>query len=88
MTISNADGTSNTAMIVEANESLAVVWTKPADYKVDPNRPLAGLGGIYPGGFNVTFADGSVHFISSNVDPKVWKALTTYAGGDDASFDD
>ena len=38
------DGTSNTIMIVEADDSRAVYWTQPEDYKIDANNPKAGLG--------------------------------------------
>jgi hypothetical protein len=54
-------------------------------------RPLAekpyingpdGLGGVYRGGMNVLMGDGSVHFVSENVDPAVMEALSTIAGGE------
>ena len=64
------DGTSNTIMVVEANDSEAVEWTKPADFSPNKDNPLKGLGSIQPGGFNVAFCDGSVHFIASTIDKK------------------
>ncbi|MHC5540498.1 DUF1559 family PulG-like putative transporter [Singulisphaera rosea] len=36
----------------------------------------------HPGGVNVAFADGSVHFIKSTVQLDVWKALGTRSGGE------
>jgi prepilin-type N-terminal cleavage/methylation domain-containing protein/prepilin-type processing-associated H-X9-DG protein len=36
----------------------------------------------HSGGVNVCFADGSVHFISDNINPAVWYALGTRAGGE------
>jgi prepilin-type processing-associated H-X9-DG protein len=39
-----------------------------------------GIGGNFGGGANFLFADGSVRFISENVDPKVMRALATMAG--------
>jgi prepilin-type processing-associated H-X9-DG protein len=33
-------------------------------------------------GVNVVFADGSSKFITDDVDPKIWRALATRAGGD------
>jgi len=36
----------------------------------------------HPGGVNVVMADGSGQFVSDTVDPAVWKALATRAGGE------
>jgi len=36
----------------------------------------------HPGGVNVVMADGSGQFVSDSVDPAVWKALATRAGGE------
>lgn len=76
------DGTSNTVLVVEADPDRAVPWTKPEDLPFDPDNPLAGLGHASPGGFNVLFCDGSVRFISETIDPEVWRALVSYAGGE------
>ncbi|REK07469.1 MAG: DUF1559 domain-containing protein [Planctomycetota bacterium] len=74
------DGTSKTAIVVEADPERAVEWIKPDDWDYDPDNPMAGLGHLRPGGFNALFADGSVHFISNAVDPAVLRALFSYAG--------
>ncbi len=37
------DGTSNTILVVEADDSRAVWWTQPGDYTVDRKEPKAGL---------------------------------------------
>jgi len=36
----------------------------------------------HPGGINIAMADGSVRFLSSGVDAKVWWALCTPAGNE------
>jgi prepilin-type processing-associated H-X9-DG protein len=36
----------------------------------------------HPGGVNIVCADGSVHFISTNIAPSTWSALGTRAGED------
>jgi prepilin-type N-terminal cleavage/methylation domain-containing protein/prepilin-type processing-associated H-X9-DG protein len=36
----------------------------------------------HPGGVNVLFMDGSVHFVTNNIDPATWHALGSRAGGD------
>lgn len=76
------DGTSNTIMTVEADEAKAVYWTQPEDLKVDRDNPLAGLRSEQHKGFLAGFADGSVRFISNNVDPQVLWALFTANGGE------
>ncbi len=67
------DGTSNTIMLVEADDAAAVVWTKPDDLEFDPEKAIQaqGLGGMRPGGFLALFADGSVRFISAFVDQNI-----------------
>jgi prepilin-type processing-associated H-X9-DG protein len=87
------DGTSNTIAVVEAKE--AVPWTKPDsdipfDSKAKPQGIRAlieGLGGHFPGGFNVLFCDGSVRFIAQTVNPVVFQALITRDGGEVISAD-
>lgn len=76
------DGTSNTIMVVEANDSEAVEWTKPADFSPNADNPLKGLGSMQPGGFNVAICDGSVRFIASVIDKKMFQALLTRNGGE------
>jgi hypothetical protein len=76
------DGTSNTLMLVDADDEHAVVWTKPDDLKVDPNAPLKGLVGHYPGFFLAAFADGTVHAIPKNIAPKTLWAMFTRNGGE------
>jgi hypothetical protein len=79
------DGSSNTVLAVEVNAEQAVVWSRPVDYEPDSRNPLAGLGGVYPGGFNASKADGSVQFISNGIDPETWLKLLTIAGGEVSS---
>jgi hypothetical protein len=75
------DGTSNTILMVEANDDSAVEWTKPDDLKVDMKDPLKGLIGHYPTGFQVAMADGSVRFIPKTIKPAVlWAAFTARGG--------
>ncbi len=78
------DGTSNTLMVVEAGE--AVPWTKPAELRYAPDRPLPALGGMFVGGFNAAFADGSVRFIKDTTDVKILRALITRNGGEVVDF--
>lgn len=61
------DGTSNTILIVEADDAHAVPWTKPEDLPIDPKHPQRGLGGHFHGGFLAAIADGSVHFVRKTI---------------------
>ena len=74
------DGTSNTIMIVETAESVA--WTKPAEIPYDAQKPLPKLGGFFPNGSNVAFADGSVRFLTTTVAEATLRALITRSGGE------
>ena len=74
------DGTSNTILAVEADR--AVHWAEPVDIEIDPKTGIPKLGGIHKGGFNASFADGSVRFISENTDPQVLWQLYTASGGE------
>ena len=69
------DGTSNTIMTVEVPDSSAVEWTKPDDFAYDEEDPAKGLAGMRSGVFIAGFCDGSVHIISTSVDPATLKLL-------------
>jgi hypothetical protein len=73
------DGTSNTLALVQVAPEKAVEWTKPDDWEMDADDPLAGLDGRR-GSFLAAMCDGSVRRISLGVDPEVVKALVTRAG--------
>jgi hypothetical protein len=76
------DGTSNTIAVLQVTDQRAATWTKPDDWQLDANNVTQGLGGPHPGGFLAGLCDGSVHFISSNIDPNVFRAMLTIAGGE------
>ena len=58
----------------------------PASYYVTP-LGSAPPGSNHPGGVNVAFADGSVHFIKNSVAPNTWWALGSRALGEVVSSD-
>lgn len=72
------DGTSHTIFVVEADDDHAVEWTKPADLKFVPDKPLTGVRAA----FNALFVDGSVRYFSRAPEVKVMKALLTRNGGE------
>lgn len=84
------DGVSETLLLAETTLDNGP-WTAggPATVRgLDPGRqPYVGqgrqFGGLHRGGVNAVFADGSVRFLSESIDPKVFEALSTVAGGED-----
>ncbi len=72
--------------------NVAAIGNTPA-YATNPDCPWTvnncGLNdepfSFHPGGCNSVFADGSVHFLNENVDPRTMRALVTRAEGDDFS---
>jgi Protein of unknown function (DUF1559) len=76
------DGTSNTILIVDADESHAVPWTKPEDLKVDGVDAKQILFGTRKDGFACAFADGSAHFEGPQDTNELLRALLTRNGGE------
>ena len=92
------DGTSHTAMVVEACGQ-NVVWTEPRDFDVDRVSLGVNLPGFLrgessgllsshdPGRVGILMGDGSVRRVSADVAPSVLKAMLTIDGGEPATFD-
>jgi hypothetical protein len=75
------DGTSNTVAVVQVDDAKAVTWTKPEDWEMDDQNPMAGLGSLHAGGvFIAGWCDGSVRVINTAIDLTAFKALLTVAG--------
>jgi hypothetical protein len=74
------DGTSNTAMVVEAGEP--VVWTKPADIPFNKEKALPKLGGLFGGEFHVCLCDASVVLVKKDFDEEQMKFFITPNGGE------
>ena len=85
------DGTSNTIMITETTDP-APWGAGAANIRALTERPYVngadGIGGPYPGGFNAGLCDGSVRFLSENIDPAVLEALSTINGREVITADD
>ena len=69
------------------------VWRNGFNTLLPPNKPCYRPNGqwwelvtpassYHPGGVNACFADGSVRFVSEAIDPDVWAAAGTRAGGE------
>ena len=66
------DGTSNTLMVVEAEEP--VVWTNPNDLAFDPTKALPKMLSI-DGKFSAAYCDGSVRSFKVPIDQEILKLL-------------
>jgi prepilin-type processing-associated H-X9-DG protein len=79
------DGTAYTIMIVEVVDS-GISWSEPRDLSLDQlpleiNAP-GGISSRHPGGANVGFCDGTVHFLSEDMAADQLRALITTSGGE------
>jgi prepilin-type processing-associated H-X9-DG protein len=82
------DGLSQTGQIIETNRDVASwLYGGPATLRaLDPEAlPYLGrdrpFGGCHAGGCNLSLADGSVRFLKDTIEPPVFRALFTRAGG-------
>jgi len=78
------DFTSNTILIVEAGEP--VPWSKPEDIAFGPDSSLE-LRCIFHDSFRVGMADGSVRFVSKDIERAKLRAAITRNGGEMIGLD-
>lgn len=80
------DGTSNTVMVVETPDALAVEWTRPDDFVPDAKDPAKRILDSRKSVLGL-FADGSVRALSGSISAETWSALFTRDGGEVISRD-
>ena len=81
------DGMSNTIAITDSSTpNTSYMQGGKLSIKSFSQQPYVngpdGIGSPHAGGFQVSLADGSVRFVSENIDPKVLEALATMHGGE------
>lgn len=76
------DGTSNTILLAEVAPEHTVSWTKPGDWEVDLQDPMAKLRTDRRMGFVCARYDGSAHYLTFDFSPSGLKKLITKAGGE------
>ncbi len=80
-TISRATGTPITG------QNVAMDWGSTDENDGGPTYMSLAASSRHPGGVNALFADGSVKFVKSTVNPVAWRGLGTIAGGEVISAD-
>ncbi len=60
---------------------------KPAPCQNQSNPSYVSARSRHPGGVNVLFGDGSVHFVNNSIAQSVWEALGPMEGGETANVD-
>lgn len=76
------DGTTNTAMLIDASADNAVIWTKPDDVPQDPAKIVAALQSRFQLATPVAFADGSVHSIDKGISEETASLLFNIHDGE------
>ncbi len=76
------DGTSKTLFVIDAKRDIP--WTKPEDISFDLKSDLPDLSGHHVVGNIAGYGDGSVRFLSKDLDREVLKKLITIQGGEPA----
>jgi hypothetical protein len=76
------DGTSNSILLFETKDEVAVPWAKPADLVIDPKNPAKDWRLIGGKGYILGFADGSVRFGSGKTPALSLYQMLTRDGGE------
>ncbi|MFO0975817.1 MAG: DUF1559 domain-containing protein [Planctomycetaceae bacterium] len=76
------DGTSNTAMLIDANVENAVIWTKPDDLPADPEKIVAALQSHFPMATPVALTDGAVRGVDRGISKETANLLFNIHDGE------
>lgn len=79
------DGFSSVIFLVEVDDAHAVPWTKPEDYRYDPQNPRRSLSGNYPNGFLAAFSGVPSQLVHNDVPDDELRSLFDYRSGKDFS---
>lgn len=76
------DGVEHTVVLVEADDSQAVQWTRPQEYEYSAREPKLGLGKLREGHVLVVWGSGITGAVSTSTSPEDFRAMFTMDGGE------
>jgi hypothetical protein len=76
------DGASETIVLLEADDSAAVVWTEPADMPLDLGNFTKVVGNLREGEFFAIWGDGTLSSLSADCPVASLRAVFTFDGGE------
>jgi prepilin-type N-terminal cleavage/methylation domain-containing protein/prepilin-type processing-associated H-X9-DG protein len=71
----------------DSGQILPMDWDSVDENDGGPTYMSLAASSKHPGGVNSAFADGSVRWVKNSIDPSVWRALGSIAGGEVVSAD-
>jgi hypothetical protein len=77
------DGLTNTVLLVEADDTLAIPWTEPRDYEVNLEAPMANLGSLRGDSFYVIWGGGAPGRLLVSTQHDALRAMFTADGGEE-----
>jgi prepilin-type processing-associated H-X9-DG protein len=89
LAVSKATNSINGATVNASNfgQNVPQDWDSVDENDGGPTYMALTASSYHSGGINVLFGDGNVRFVKDSVDPVVWRALGTIAGGEAVSGD-
>ncbi len=71
-----------TVLFVEGGSEMATPWTKPTAVEMDLENPLAQLGTLDPRGFGAAMVDGSIQWLTPDLEPATFRSMVLHNDGE------
>jgi hypothetical protein len=76
------DVAGQTLLFVEGGPEMATPWTKPSAIELELENPLAQLGTLDPQGFGAAMVDGSIQWLTPEIEPAVFRSMVLLNDGE------